>query len=224
MDSPTPPLCVEAPQFPWTIDFCSQVLLETVVLGTALGMWIPILGGAQGWADWGNLIRCQIQWLATQPMAVGLELEDLWGPFQTKSFCDSVFPMILTVLGVLGPCHGAEEGNKATVLWKAKKCDLSHALEADAKPIAASLTRGQSPSPPLWLLPKCSHLEISPWTWQTASRTADDVKGTSLCSQFLLSVRGVKRAEISHCVFTCDKTDFQKVLMAPRHPFGQSYA
>jgi len=34
-----------------------------------------------------------IWWLATLPMSRGLKLDDLWGPFQPRPFCDSMIPL-----------------------------------------------------------------------------------------------------------------------------------
>lgn len=104
-----------------------------------------------------------------------------------------------------GPYRGAQEGNKATLPGKGK-IYLSHAQKAVAKLmlILISLIRGQS------LVLKRARLEIAPWMQQTAFRPADEIKGTFPCSQFLLSVHCVKRAEISRRVFTRDKANFHK--------------
>ena len=37
-----------------------------------------------------------VWWLATLPVAGGLKIDDLWGPFQPRSFCDSVIVTIFS--------------------------------------------------------------------------------------------------------------------------------
>lgn len=37
----------------------------------------------------GTLTYCLIWWVATLPTAGGLELRDLWGPFQLQPFCET---------------------------------------------------------------------------------------------------------------------------------------
>lgn len=111
-----------------------------------------------------------------------------------------------------GPYRGAEEGNKATLLGEGKNY-LSHAQQADDAKlmlILIALIRGQSLASASLSGFKMHSLETAPWMQQTAFWPADEIKGTFPCSQFLLSVHCVKRAEISHCVFTRDKANFHK--------------
>jgi len=122
-----------------------------------------------------------------------------------------------------GPYQGAEEGNKAMLPVRGR-IYLSHVQKADAKLmlILISLIRGPSLAPDSLVL-KCACLEIAPWMQQTRFRPADEIKGTFPCSQFLLSVRCVKRAEISHCVFTHDKANFHKPHQWPLMVLGVSF-
>lgn len=68
-----------------------------------------------GWAL-GSLIYCVIQWVTTLLFAEGLELGDLWSPFQCKPFYKFYDSMNVSLLSTPSSGYGEQAGT-VTVLY-----------------------------------------------------------------------------------------------------------